>query len=456
MNGQQHIHFIGICGVAMSAIAIAFKKNGWKVTGSDVGFYPPISTHLEENEINFYSGWHPEKMGTPDLVVVGNVAGSFNPEWLHVKEKKLTHKSYPEIIADYLIKTESVVCAGTYGKTTTTALLSWIFLNSKKNPSFMFGGLSQNHIPAAQITESDFSIVEGDEYKSARWDLRPKFSHYEPKHLLLTAVEWDHADIYKTEKDYFLAFQKLVNNLPQDGTFIVSERVNHIDLPKRKICYGQSKDCLYRYGEITHTENGISFNIYKRNEVYKVESSCFGEYMADNITACFAMAMELDLPANEILQSISSFKGMKRRLEKRFEGAVKVFDDIAHSPAKAKNVLKTLKQIFNGKIVAVFEPNTGNRRPEAIPGYDEAFSDANEVVIPRLTKIKEDLSAEKPLYGEQLATVISQTQPKTIYIEDDNKLVSYLQSKTEPGTIIVFMGSHGFRGMIEETIRGLK
>lgn len=452
----KHIHFIGICGVAMSALALTFKEQGWKVTGSDVGFFPPVSTHLEEHHIEFYAGWHPENMGKPDLVVVGNVASSFNPEWLYVKENKIKYRSYPEVIEEFFVKANSIVCAGTFGKTTSTALLTWIFLNNGFNPSYMFGGLSQNQIPAAHLTSSDWSILEGDEYKSARWDPSPKFSHYEPKHLLLTAVIWDHADIYKTEEAYRLEFQKLINKIPKDGLLIVSERVSMLTLPKNIITYGKGQSCKYKYGSIKETAAGIEFDIHHNGKVHKINSPCLGEYMADNITACFAMAEQLDIAPEKIIESIKTFVGMKRRLEKRLEGKITIFDDIAHSPAKARSVLETLRRVHSGQVVAVFEPNTGNRRAESIPGYDHCFDSATEVVIPRLTKIKHNEGDEKPLNGQELAAVISQTQPNTTYIDDDSELVRYLLKKDEPGTVIAFLGSHGFRGMIEDIVKNLQ
>lgn len=455
MTTTKHIHFIGICGVAMSALALTFKERGWKVTGSDVGFYPPVSTHLEEKQIDFYAGWHPEKMGRPDLVVVGNVVSSFNPEWLYVKENKLNYKSYPEVIEDFFVKTNSIVCAGTFGKTTTSALLTWIFLNSGFNPTYMFGGLSQNKLPSAHLTDSDWNILEGDEYKSARWDLQPKFNHYNAKHLLLTAVIWDHADIYKTEKDYISVFQKLVEGLPEDGVLVVSERVKNIKLPSKRITYGKEKTNNYFYTDLKETKDGLSFTIVHNGKEYHVSSPSIGEYMVDNITACFAMAIELGIPPEKVIEAIKNFAGMKRRLEKRFDGKVIVFDDIAHSPAKAKSVLETIKKIYAQKLIAVFEPNTGNRRPESIPGYDKAFSAASEVVIPRLTKLKHDEKDEHPLSGEELATIISQTQPNVTYIDDDTALVKYLITNSEPGTVIAFLGSHGFRGMIEEVTKNL-
>ena len=152
MKKQNHIHFIGICGVAMSALAIAFKKQNWKVAGSDAGFFPPVSTNLEKNQIDFYPGWHPDRMlkdGVPDLVVVGNVASSTNPEWLYVKEHKLPCLSYPELIAKYLVSPNSIVCAGTYGKTTSAALMTWILKENGYNPNYMFGGVALNDMDSA-------------------------------------------------------------------------------------------------------------------------------------------------------------------------------------------------------------------------------------------------------------------------------------------------------------------
>jgi UDP-N-acetylmuramate: L-alanyl-gamma-D-glutamyl-meso-diaminopimelate ligase len=237
---RRRVHFIGICGVGMGALAIMMKKKGYKVTGSDVGFYPPISTHLQAHGIEYYAGWHAERIGChpdfrrddschdsckPDLVVVGNVAGSENPEWKFVQENNIPYVSYPELIARELVKKNSIVCAGTYGKTSASALLAWILINANKKPAYMFGGLSQTPELASDDLGGDWSVLEGDEYKTSRWDNSPKFSHYSPTHLLLTAVKWDHADVYPTEESYFEAFKKLVASVPEDGLVVVSKNV---------------------------------------------------------------------------------------------------------------------------------------------------------------------------------------------------------------------------------------
>ncbi|MDO8626627.1 MAG: Mur ligase family protein [Candidatus Magasanikbacteria bacterium] len=479
---SKHLHFIGICGVAMSALAIAFKKvhpdqnggAGYKITGSDVGFYPPVSTHLKDAGVDFYPGWHPDKMmasGAPNLVVVGNVASSHNPEWLYVQEHKLNYKSYPEVIRDFFIKTNSIVCAGTFGKSTSTALLTWIFKYAKINPSYMFGGISLNEMPAADLGQTNvgarhavplldgqWSIVEGDEYKTARWDNSPKFDYYKPTHLLLTSVVWDHADVYPTEKSYFEVFQKLYNSVPKTGLRIISEKA--LPLIKHNgetiISYGKTAGCDYVYANVVETVSGVSFNILYKNQSYPVATTCLGEYMADNATGCFAMALECGLEPNKIIAAIKSFKGVKRRLEKRLDGKITVFDTIAHSPTKAQADLASLRQVYKNKIIAVFEPNSGNREPAALPGYAHAFSAASEVIVPKLTKIKTSPTKALPIEGDELATVIAATHTNVKYIDDDQKLITYIKNQVNSGDVVVFLGSHGFRGMIEELITSLR
>lgn len=444
----------------MSALAIALYKKGYKVSGSDVGFYPPVSTMLEKSGVEFYAGWHPEKMGTPDLVVVGNVAGSQNPEWKFVQENKLTYKSYPEAIAEFWLKEESIVCAGTYGKTTSSALLAWIFSEADKDPSYMFGGLMQAIFPSAALADSEWSILEGDEYKSARWDNGPKFAHYKPKYLLLTAVSWDHVDVYPTEKSYFNAFETLVESVPDEGLIAVStDNSTALNMAATRqggpliITYGTDADAIYRYENVAQSADGLEFDIIYQGEKFSITCPLLGSYQAENITGAFALASELNIEPHQIVQAIASFPGLKRRLEKRVEGIVTVYDDIAHSPAKAKSVLETLRAIYDGKIIAVFEPNTGNRKPDSKPLYSEAFVDADEVIIPRLTKIKIDAADSAPPFeGPELAQTISETHDNVVYIDEDQELVEYLVDTVATGDVIVFLGSHGFRGMIEAVI----
>jgi len=474
----------------MSALAIAFDKADYKVTGSDAGFFPPVSTNLEKQRVKFYPGWHPDKMcadGEPDLVIVGNVASSTNPEWLYVQEHKLNYLSYPEAIAKYFVQPNSIVCAGTYGKTTTSTLLAWILTQAGYDPSYMFGGLAVNEgFDSARIDNSDWSILEGDEYKSSRWDNKAKFFHYSPTHLLLTAVQWDHADVYPTELSYFEAFKKLVSSIPKNGLAVLSENIDK-KIVKLLNCqtvkYGKDEKNNYKYTDIKQTKDGLKFNIIHNSNSYNLISPMLGDYMAENITACFAMAHQIGIEPEKIIKAIAEFEGIKRRLEKKYEGKITVFDDIAHSPAKAKFTLQTLKEVYKttsntpkppppplqsfgghgnpllekeggpNKIFAIFEPNTGNRRSQSAEGYNNVFIDADEVIIPKLTKIKVDSNdQDKPFDGKKLTEIISKTHKSTKYIENDQDLLNYLKTKTQHGDVVVFLGSHGFRGMIDSVI----
>jgi len=472
----KKLHVIGICGVATSALAIAFHKRGVIVTGSDKGFFPPVSTELERQGISFYAGWHPEKMFGGDIsgdlsdaiIIVGTASGTGNPEIVFAKEKGIQTYSYPEVIGKYFAKERSVVCAGTWGKTSSSALLSFILESAGFDPSYMFGGISLSHSASAKITDSKWSVFEGDEYKSSPTDNRAKFFHYKATDLLLTAVSWDHADLYPTEKDYFNAFSKLVAEMPTDGTIVAcTDRDDVKDIIssfKGKIIpYGrtlpitQATDLsfakYFAYKNVSQTKNGLDLTISHDGKDYSVHSPMLGLYQAENITGCFAMAFSLGVSAEKIVEAISSFKGLKRRMEKRFEGEITVIDDIAHSPEKSSSVLNTLRSVYSGKIITIFEPNSGGRSRESITKYDNAFSNSDIIIIPRLTKLKVGEGKDaQPMEGDELAKVISKTHPHVKYIEDDEELVAFLKKESVAGDVIAFLGSHGFRGMIEETI----
>jgi UDP-N-acetylmuramate: L-alanyl-gamma-D-glutamyl-meso-diaminopimelate ligase len=452
---KKHIHFIGICGVGMSALAILWQKKGWRVTGSDVGFYPPVSTHLNDHKISYYPGWHVEKMGKPDLVIIGNVAGNENPELKHVLENNIPHLSYPELIAQNLIKQNSIVCAGTFGKTTTTAMLAFVLKEANLDPAYMFGGISNSLSLSADDLGGDYSVIEGDEYKTSRDDLRAKFFSYHPTHLLLTGIKWDHADVYPTQESYLEAFKKLVSSVPTKGLIVAcidDENIKKIltlaNAPV--VTYGHEKS-NYIYEDIVQSKNGIEFTIENFGEAYNISSPMLGDFTAKNICGVFIMAKELGVEPKRIIEAIKKFQGIKRRLDKRGQTVLgaDVYDDIAHSPAKAQAVLTTLKNIYRGKIYAVFEPNTGNRQTESFADYDHRFANADEVIIPRLTKIKTPGSIE----GKELSELIAKTHPNVRYFDQDEELVDYLKKQTQADDAIIFMGSHSFRGMIDELIK---
>ncbi|MES2216152.1 MAG: Mur ligase family protein [Patescibacteria group bacterium] len=464
-SGTKHIHIIGICGVATSAIAIAFAKKGWKVTGSDKGFYPPVSTHLTEAGISFYAGWHPEKIaegGKPDLIMIGGVGTSpSNPEVIWAKENNTPIFPYAEIIRDYFIKKNSIVTAGTWGKTTTSSLLSFILLKAGKDPSYFTGGLSLSHSTGA-LSDSDWSVVEGDEYQTSISDKKPKFAYYSPTHLLLTSVSWDHADLYPTEKAYFDTFEKLVAAVPKDGVIVactdepgVRQVLDATD--RAAISFGKDWTTDYCYHDVSHTQKGLEFIITHREVPFTIFSPMLGRFNAENITACFAMAHEIGIDPEVIIPAIAEFKGIKRRFEKRFEGDVTVLDCHAPTAEKAASVLESIREVYKNKIIAIYEPNIGGRQRASASAYDNAFKNADLVLIPHLTKLKVvEGESNLPMEGAELTETIKKTQPRVECIEDDTQLVTHATTEAKKGDVVVFLGSHGFRGMIEEVVKKLK
>jgi UDP-N-acetylmuramate: L-alanyl-gamma-D-glutamyl-meso-diaminopimelate ligase len=479
-NLPKHIHVIGICGVATSALAIAFHKAGVKVTGSDKGFFPPVSTYLAEAGVEYYAGWHPEKLTEmseasqkPDFVMIGGTGTSpSNPETIWAKENSVPTYSYPEVLERYFIKKNSIVVAGTWGKTTASALLSYILIHSGRKPAYFTGGLSLSH-PTGALSDSDWSVVEGDEYQISISDRRPKFVRYAPTHLLLTSVSWDHADLYPTEKDYFDAFEKLVKNMPEDGLIVACAdepgiaKVLTASLPNKNgsqtkvVAYGKSESADYSYHSVSYTKKGLHFQITADDACYEVRSPMLGRFNVENIAGAFAMAREIGIPADKIIDAIKDFKGIRRRFEKRFEGTVTVLDCHAPTAEKATSVLESVREVYTNKIIAIYEPNIGGRQRETAHKYDDAFKDADIVLIPRLSALKvnkkrAETSKEcEPMEGNELAKVISKTHINASCIEDDAELVARAIESAKKGDCIVFLGSHGFRGMIEETIERL-
>lgn len=465
---KKHIHVVGISGVATSALAIALDKAGFKITGSDKGFFPPASTELEKQGIKYYAGWHVEKMietGVPDILIVGTASGSKNPETLYAQENNIPIYSFAEAIGKFFLKEKSIVVTGTWGKTSSSALLSYIFDKAGFDPTYMFGGISLSHQSSARLSNSSWSIFEGDEYKSSPTDNTAKFFYYKPTHILLTAVSWDHADLYPTEESYFNTFRKLVSSLPSSGLVVANSDNPGVNLiigssNAPVITYG-SKKADYIFSKVEENKNGINFKISFKDRDFIINSSLLGSFQAENITGCFAMAHTLGIEPDKIISAIHSFKGLKRRLEKRLDSnlspkGITVFDDIAHSPEKASSVLKTLRTIYTKKIFTIFEPNIGGRRMEAADKYNNAFENSDFVIIPKLTNLKttEDPN-DMPIDGKKLTEIISKTHPHCTYIDDDEMLVDLLTSHTEKDDVIAFLGSHGFRKMIEATVERL-
>ncbi len=460
---KKKVYFIGIAGKAMAPLAKAFKDMGWEVSGSDQEkVYPPVSTYLEGNKISYFKGY--EAKNTPeevDLVVVGRSAlmiDKDNPEYL--KAKSFGHRilSYPETLRDFLIKPNSIVVAGTYGKTTISALVAWILIKAGINPSYMTGGAPLNMEDGLKITDSDYSVVEGDEPPSMKETDPPKFMFYKPKFLVLTATKWDHPEVYKTPEDYLKAFIELVKLLPKDGLLIYN--LDNVD-PEvlsscrcRQISYSlNTEKADYFVKNIFLGEEATDFEVQMSAGVIPLKTILLGKHNLENLCASAALAKELGIGVEVVKEAVGEFKGVKTRLE--FLGKVGgrfLYWDLAQHPQKVKGSLEALKEHYpKSRIICIFDPvMTGLKYQESLPWYKGAFDQASEVIVGKVGFLKE--TAGRRVTGKDIVEAISKTQKNVFYEPVDEKIINYLRQNNQEGDVIVFMSSGGLRfsNLIEE------
>jgi UDP-N-acetylmuramate: L-alanyl-gamma-D-glutamyl-meso-diaminopimelate ligase len=467
------VHIIGICGVVTSGLAVMFKYEGSKVTGSDKGFFPPISKFLEKYDIPIGIGYKANRLTDedgkhPDLIIIQGLKSDKNIEYKEAKKLGLKIKTFPEILSEYVISKDSIVIAGTYGKTTISAVLVEIMKNANIDISYMYGGLNVNmdQTIMAKKENTRFSIVEGDEYMTSLDDTTSKFFHYRTKYLIFHSCQWEHPDMFPTEKSYVDNFRKYIDTMPEEGMIVANANdKNVVDVVKdancRVIYYSANKLKAFTipdwYLEKTSKPlpTFIKFKDDPTNlEIIPYERKIIGEFNEENFLAGSVLAHEIGVRKEYIQNTISEFKGIKRRLEiKIHTEKFLIIDDFGSSPPKAQGSLQALRSDYpDSKIIAIFEPNTGNRTKASIPTYKDAFKMADEIIFPRFTKLPN--IETKRFNAEELIDSLKEYYDNITYVGDDDVLVNLLVKEIELGKdvhkVIVFMGSHGFRGMIEK------
>lgn len=457
------IHLMGICGTAMASLAGLLKDRGYQVTGSDANPYPPMSTQIESLGIKIMTPYSEKNLTpAPDFVIVGNVISANNPEAIELKNKGIPFTSLPKALGEWIIDQKSCICiSGTHGKTTTTSMMSWVMEKAGKQPGFLIGGIPKNFNYSFKNPKGDFFVIEGDEYDTAYFDKVPKFIHYKPKHVILTSIEFDHADIYKDLDDVKKSFTRLLKIIPQNGSFVYwSEDKNILDLldntnTQNVYSYGFNKKENPNHArcEITKvSELGSEFKIYyKSNQYGPFILKQPGEYNVLNATAVIVMALNLGLDADVIKEAISSFDGVKRRQEILGEpGGRLLIEDFAHHPTAVRETLKGIhKKYPNKKVHAVFEPRSATSRRKIFQKeYSQAFGSAFKVHIMKAfdqSKINED----DKFSSEDLVTDLNESVKKTwaYHHESVDSIIKFLKNDTSSGDLIVIMSNGGFDGI---------
>jgi UDP-N-acetylmuramate: L-alanyl-gamma-D-glutamyl-meso-diaminopimelate ligase len=460
-EAPKSFHFLGICGTAMGAVAVALQERGFKVSGSDENVYPPMSSFLENKGITLMAGYKAEN--TPadaDVVVIGNAMRRGNPEVEAVLNRKLLYLSLPEVLRIFFLRARhNLIVTGTHGKTTTTALLAWIMETAGRKPGYLIGGIPKNFGEGARLNDSKYFVLEGDEYDTAFFDKRSKFVHYLPELVIVNNVEFDHADIFNNLDEIKLSFRRLLNIVPQSGMVVVNgDDPNSVEVAKDCLAQivevGFSKNCAQRIRDVSYSSGASRFKL--GDDVFEIP--LVGEFNVHNAAMAATAARFYDVPTAKIASAFSSFSGIARRQELRGEaGGVKVIDDFGHHPTAIAQTLRALRHRFRGqRLWAVFEPRSNTtRRAVFQQQLPEALKVADGVFISQVARL-EQIPEDQRLKPEQVVAAIAEAGRPAFYEQNANAIVDRIIPMLRPEDVVVVFSNGGFDNIHEKLLMRLK
>jgi UDP-N-acetylmuramate: L-alanyl-gamma-D-glutamyl-meso-diaminopimelate ligase len=487
----KKVHITGVCGKATSSLAGLFAEEGYEVSGSDIGCYPPASDLIDRLNIKFYEGFSEDHVKDKDLTIVANMFGPDNVEGTYVRENNLPQLSMPEVIREFFIKDKtSVVICGTHGKTTTTGLCAHVFLSAGLNPGFLVGGVA---VPTSNgIQETSFSsgasdasdaktsvsrhfIIEGDEYDTAYFDKAPKFLHYKPKVAVVTSLEFDHADIYSDFEEYkksFVFLAEEVADAADGGVFVLngdsSEVRNLSNFTKANVLYyGFGPDNEVTAKDIVFNDKGQSFMlVYKGQDMGNLTIKMFGKYNLANTLAVVAVALNQGLTIDQVRKGLATFNGMKRRQEiVATVNGVTIIDDFAHHPTAVRETLGGIREHFpHNRIFAIFEPRSNTSRKKMFEQeYANAFVDTDGLVL-SMPELRHNDNADDFIDGnivveESVKNAKNTANNKDFYavcVANGHQAIEKIAAVANSGDVLVIMSNGSFDGIHQKLIAVLE
>ena len=462
----KHIHLIGICGTAMASLAGMLKQLGHRVGGSDAAAYPPMSDFLISLGISISQPFDWRNLEPrPDLVVVGNAISRGNIELEAVLDQRIPFQSMAQVLHnEFLLDKERLVVAGTHGKTTTSSLAAWIFHHARRSPSFLIGGIPENFGSSFALGSGREFILEGDEYDTAFFDKGPKFLHYFPDAVILTSVEFDHADIYKNLDEVKTAFKRLVNLIPRRGLLIAWDgHPNVEECVSRALCrverYGFGENSTWRITDVEYLPTETRWKI-SRDGLPPAEFSfpLAGEYNVLNATAAAALAANYDIGVDAIAAALREFHSVKRRLEVKAEVyGITLIDDFAHHPTAIAQTLKAVRTRYAGRrIWAVLEPRSNTLRRKVFQHeLAESLAVADHVVLADVFKSEAIPENERLDPAGVVADLNRKGKPAQL-LRDADAIVEAVAPELRNGDVVVILSNGGFGGIYEKLPAKLK
>ena len=446
----MNLHVLGICGTFMGGVAQIARSLGHQVTGSDQNVYPPMSDQLTALGVELMNGYRPEHLEpTPDLVIIGNTISRGNPELESVLNRCLPYISGPEWLYREVLNNKHVLAvSGTHGKATTTTILSWILEYAGLNPGFLIGGVAENFDLSARYTDSNYFVIEADEYDTAFNDKRSKFVHYHPRTLIINNIEFDHADIFHDIAAIRREFHHLLRIIPEQAKVIVPQD----DLEVTKVLELGCWTPLEKFSDssaewsLTNADDDYrNFAILKKDKIVgKISWSLIGEHNAYNALAAIIAAYDIGVTIEEACSALTKFKSVKRRLECIFNAkGVQVYDDFAHHPTAIKKTLRALRQhAGEGRLIAIMEPRSNTMRMGVhAKTLSSAFVDADLVLIFQADSVDWDIANNMNDLGTRCRV-----------FTDIEKIISVIRQEHQQGDHIVIMSNGAFEGIHKKLI----
>jgi UDP-N-acetylmuramate: L-alanyl-gamma-D-glutamyl-meso-diaminopimelate ligase len=466
----MHYHLIGICGTAMASLAGMLQARGHRVTGSDENVYPPMSTMLAGLGIGLMQGYDAAHLEpAPDCVVVGNAIPRGNPEVETTLNRRLLYRSLPEVLREEFIRgRRSLVVAGTHGKTTTTSLAAWVIDQGGLDPSFMVGGVVQNFGSSFHVTDSEYFIIEGDEYDTAYFDKGPKFMHYLPELAVVNNIEFDHADIYRDLDAVKLAFRRLMNLVPGSGKLIAgwdSPQVRDVvasmgqKLFTQLETFGTCEDAGWQARDVAYSEGMTRFRVFRQEKEWaEFQTTLIGDFNVRNCLAVIIAADAWGVERKAIAEALTTFKSVRRRGEVRGEiNGVTVIDDFAHHPTAVRETLTALRLKYKDqRIIAVFEPRSRTSCHATFQDvYVAAFGPADFVIISRVFDAQRAAEMGGVLDTVKLIDDIAAQNKPAFAITDVDEIVARLTPELRAGDVVAIMSNGAFGGIHEKLLSAL-
>jgi UDP-N-acetylmuramate: L-alanyl-gamma-D-glutamyl-meso-diaminopimelate ligase len=470
MTAKKRVHVIGIGGSAMAPLAGMLRESGYAVTGSDSGVYPPASTLLEKLGIPFFDTFDAAHLAeTPDLVVVGNIIARGNPELEEVLDRKIPYRSLPEMLEEvFLPGRHSIVVSGTHGKTTTTATLAWIFAVAGRRPNFLVGGVAENFGKSYGLEGGEDFILEGDEYETAFWDRGPKFFHYHPDDLIITSLEYDHADIYADFAAYKLAFQRLVNLVPRKGRLVIWGDTEASGAALREAA-GKAHCAVETYGFAAENDwvasgiaphvDGMKFSVARNGTHFgEFVLAATGRHNVLNAMAAIAVANGRGIAREAIVKALATFRSVKRRMDVKGEiGGILVVDDFAHHPTAVQVTIEAARGRWPGRrLWAILEPRSNSMRrkifEETLP---KALALADRVVLGGVFRAQQ-LGDENRMQPETVAESVRRIGKDARVLGSSAEIAEFVAGEAAPGDVVLVMSNGSFDGLCEKLVKKLE